>query len=153
MYETGVMILRNLFQELNRNSILGVPSTPFCFLNSLFLPIFMLKNRSNCHYCHFRMPINRAFVTVVAVVTVKKTIFVSVVYWISSIPDFSFEKLATFRFNLYLCPLHCHDALVKAAVQTFEGKTLRLQFIRITSLKLGGRKGKRYKRIMSKRPW
>jgi hypothetical protein len=28
----------------------------------------MPKIEGNCHYCHFRMPINRAFVTVVAVV-------------------------------------------------------------------------------------
>ena len=31
----------------------------------------MPKIGVNCHYCHFRMPINRAFVTVVAVVALK----------------------------------------------------------------------------------
>jgi hypothetical protein len=32
----------------------------------------MPKIGGNCHYCHSGMPINRAFVTVVAVVTLKK---------------------------------------------------------------------------------
>ena len=43
----------------------------------LFLPIFVPKIIGNCHYCHFRMPTNRAFVTVVAVVTVKKNVVIA----------------------------------------------------------------------------
>jgi len=50
------------------------------------------------------MPRNRAFVTVVAVVTLKKLFcFCSVLNKMT--PIFSFEKHATIRKNLYLCIL------------------------------------------------